>query len=52
MKYDKLRLFLMTPAFAELPAIDQRDLKNQADCMEEYVWVLAKRIQRAEAAAQ
>lgn len=49
-RYEKLMAFIPTPAFAELPAVDQRDLKTQRDTMEELVWILNKRIQRAELA--
>jgi hypothetical protein len=46
-RYEKLRPFLKTEAFAALPPVEQQDLKTQADCQEEYLWLLKRRIARA-----
>lgn len=47
-KWGKLRLFLATPEFENLPGLEQKDLKDQASVMEEYLWILKKRIARSE----
>nr|WP_244832341.1 Gp49 family protein [Caballeronia sp. TF1N1] len=43
----KLTAFVATEKFSQLPSADQRDLIAQKNCMEEYVWLLKKRIRRA-----
>jgi hypothetical protein len=50
-KFEKLLAFLTTDTFRDLPAADQRDLVVQKSCMEELVWLLRKRLRRAEAKA-
>ncbi|MFP3556437.1 Gp49 family protein [Paraburkholderia sp. SIMBA_049] len=50
-KWGKLRLFIATPEFSNLNSLEQKDLKEQADHMEDYLWVLKRRIKRATSVA-
>jgi hypothetical protein len=47
-EYQRLMAFIGTPAFEKLDDADRRYLVKQRDCMEELVWILTKRIQKAE----
>lgn len=47
-EYERLVAFIGTPAYDKLDDIDRRYLVKQRDCMEELVWILTKRIQKAE----
>lgn len=44
----KLKGFLNAEAFAKLPAIEKHDLIEQSQHMENYAWVLQRRLRRAE----
>jgi hypothetical protein len=44
----RLRAFMATEAFTKLPSLEQKDQKTQATVMEELVWVLRRRIRRAD----
>jgi hypothetical protein len=46
-RWGKLRLFIATPEFSNLNSLEQKDLKEQAAHMEDYLWVLKRRIKRA-----
>jgi hypothetical protein len=50
VKWGKLRLFIGTPEFSSLNTLEQKDLKAQASSMEDYLWILKKRINRANTA--
>lgn len=49
VKWKKLTLFIQTPEFENLRSLEKQDLKMQASAMEDYLWVLRRRIRRAAA---
>lgn len=51
VKWTKLNIFRGTPEFEALPERERLDLVKQASAMEDYLWILKRRIGRAEAAA-
>lgn len=46
-EYERLLAFLGSPAYEKLADIERRYLVKQRDCMEELVWILTKRIEKA-----
>lgn len=44
---ERLMAFIGTPAYEKLADIERRYLAKQRDCMEELVWILTKRIEKA-----
>ena len=49
-RLEKLKTFIRTPAFAELPVVERHDLAEQCHAMDRYCSILKQRLNRARAA--